>query len=95
MKEFEGEIERLKLENLKLNGTIEELNAQLMAESGRVLMSSSMNKSDSFAAELGTVTNEKGEDNDVRLEIFFLFSVNKVNYFFIYSKNKAHGKVQA
>ena len=95
MKEFEGEIERLKLENLKLNGTIEELNAQLMAESGRVLMSSSMNKSDSFAAELGTVTNEKGEDNDVRFEIFFYFQSKKVNYVFISSKNKAHGKVQA
>ncbi len=88
MKEFEGEIERLKLENLKLNGTIEELNAQLMAESGRVLMSSSMNKSDSFAAELGTVTNEKGEDNDVRLKIFFIFSQKKSIMFLFLQKMK-------
>ena len=95
MNEFEAEIDRLKLENVKLNGTIEELNAQLMAESGRVLMSSSMNKSDSFAAELGTVSNEKDEDNDVRLEIYFYFQSTKINFVFISSKKKAHEKVQA
>ena len=84
MKELEGEIDKLKLENVKLNSTVEELNAQILSESGRVLMSSSMNKSDSFAAEIGTVTKDKdeNEDKNVRPLTFISFLLNlRLNFF--------------
>ena len=68
IKELESEIDKLKLENSRVNSTLDELNAQLMIANGRVLMTSSMIKSESFAAELGNASKE--EDNS---DVIFLF----------------------
>ena len=83
LREIENEFDKLKLENSKLNGTVEELNAQLMIANGRVLMSSSMNKSDSFAAELGNST--KVEDHDVIIQFYIKkFTFFKLSFSFCF-----------
>ena len=58
-------------------------------------------KSYTFCKQAGKIPNnqmdqnEKDEDNDVRLEIYFYFQSTKINFVFISSKKKAHEKVQA